>query len=76
MDIETTITKEKKNNVVDMLVSLIVAELSEDLELDPDETFFRFLTSKTAELLYDEDARLWWNGPSYIVQLYKEEMRG
>lgn len=76
MDIETTITREKKNNVVDMLVSLIVAELSEDLGLDPDETFFRFLTSKTGELLYDEDSRLWWNGPSYIVQLYKEEICG
>lgn len=62
-----------KDNAIDMLVTLIVEELSEELKIDPDEMFFRFVSSKTGELLYDEESTLWWNGPSYIADLYKEE---
>lgn len=30
---------------------------------------------KTCELLYDEESKLWWNGPSYIADMYKDEMK-
>lgn len=29
---------------------------------------------KTEKALYDESTKLWWNGPSYIVDMYKEEL--
>lgn len=74
MAVEKVIAKEKKNNAIDMLITLIVEELSEDLKLEPDEAFSKFISSKTGELLYDEDSNLWWNGPSYIVDLYKSEI--
>lgn len=73
MVLKEQIAKETKDNAIDMLVTLIVEELSEELKIDPDEMFFRFVSSKTGELLYDEESTLWWNGPSYIADLYKEE---
>ncbi len=74
MAVEKEMTIEKKNNAIDMLVALVVAEISEDFRIEPDEAFSKFLMSKTGELLYDEDSKLWWNGPSYIADLYREEM--
>ncbi|HBA46721.1 MAG TPA: hypothetical protein DCZ91_02755 [Lachnospiraceae bacterium] len=73
MAVEKEISKEVKDNVIDMLITLVVEELSEELKTDPDEMLIKFVTSKTGELLYDEESRLWWNGPSYIADLYKNE---
>ena len=33
-----------------------------------------FLCSKTGKALYNKDTRLWCNGPSYIAELYMEEL--
>ena len=74
MAIEKVISKDEKNNAIDMLITLIVEELSEDLEIEPDEVFSKFISSKTGEMLYDEESKLWWNGPSYIADMYKEEI--
>lgn len=74
MAIEKVISKDEKNNAIDMLITLIVEELSEDLEIEPDEVFTKFISSKTGEMLYDEESKLWWNGPSYIADMYKEEI--
>lgn len=32
-----------------------------------------FCVSKTGRALYDASTRLWWNGPSYIADMYKDE---
>lgn len=74
MAVKKEVTREAKNNAIDMLVTLIVGELSEDLKIEPDEAFSRFISSKTGELLYDEESKLWWNGPSYIADMYKDEI--
>lgn len=74
MAVEKVISKEAKNSAIDMLVMLVIGELAEDLKMEPDEVFAEFVTSKTGELLYDEESKLWWNGPSYIADLYKEEI--
>lgn len=75
MAVEKVITKEEKNNAIDMLITLIVEELSEELNIEPDEAFSRFISSKTGEMLYDEESKLWWNGPSYIADIYKDEIK-
>lgn len=75
MVVEKVVTKEAKNNAIDMLITLIVGELSEELNIDPDEAFSRFISSKTGEMLYDEESKLWWNGPSYIADMYKDEIK-
>ena len=75
MAVENTITKEIRNNAIDMLITLIVEELTEDLNIEPDEAFSSFVSSKTGALLYDEESNLWWNGPSYIANMYKNEIK-
>lgn len=74
MVIEKKITEETKANAIDLLVTMIVDELSEDLNLSPTELLPGFITSRTGRLLYDEESRLWWSGPSDIAEMYKAEM--
>ena len=33
------------------------------------------MKSKTAEMLFDEDTDMWMNGPDYIAEEYRLEMR-
>lgn len=57
-------------------IDIFVNGLTEilDLKIGPDEAFSSFISSKTGELLYDEESTLWWNGPSYIADMYKSEI--
>lgn len=64
----------KKENAIDMLVTLIIEKLSEDLQMDPDGVFSRSIFSKTAGLLYDETSKLWWNNPSDIAEMFCSEI--
>lgn len=68
------VTEEQKKFAVDIMVTLVVEELVNDLKLDPTTTLKDFVASKTGALLYDESSKLWWNGPSYIANMYKKEM--
>lgn len=74
MAIEKTVTEETKKNAIDMVVTMVVDELAEDMQLNPTELLPRFITSKTGKLLYDENSKLWWNGPSDIAEMFKAEI--
>lgn len=67
------VTEEQKRFAVDAMVTLVVEELSRDSKLAPAAILKDFVTSETGALLYDEASKLWWNGPSYIADMYKEE---
>ena len=54
------------------MVALVVEELADNLNLDPTIALKELVASKTGALLYDESSKLWWNGPAYIVDMYKE----
>ena len=69
------VTEEQKKFAVDAMVALVVEELAYNLNLDPTITLKEFVASKTGALLYDESSKLWWNGPSYIADMYKEEIQ-
>ncbi len=69
------VTEEQKKFAVDAMVTLVVEELVNDLKLDPSTVLKDFVASKTGALLYDESSKLWWNGPAYIADMYKKEMR-
>ena len=70
------VTEEQKKFAVDAMVTLVVEELANDLKLNPTTVLRNFVASKTGALLYDESSKLWWNGPSYIADMYKKEMKG
>ena len=59
---------------IDTLIAMVVEELSEDLGKDSKERLADFCISKTGKALYDESTKLWWNGPSYIADIYKKEL--
>ncbi|MCM1180808.1 MAG: hypothetical protein NC347_11160 [Clostridium sp.] len=69
------VTEDQRKFAVDAMVTLVVEELADELKLDPTTTLKEFVASKTGALLYDESSKLWWNGPSYIVNMYKEERK-
>jgi len=41
---------------------------------DSKEVLADFLASKTGKALYDDTTKLWWTGPSYIAEMYLEEI--
>ena len=71
---EVTIPKEKMNYTIDLLISMAVEEIAEENRKNPKEVLQDFLSSKTGKALYDESTKLWCNGPSYIAELYMEEI--
>lgn len=73
MDSEV-ITKEKMGYTIDILVSMVVDEVAEMTGKDRNEILPEFVVSKTGKALYDESTKLWCNGPSYIVDMYFDEI--
>lgn len=70
---EVTISKEKMDYTIDLLITMVTDEIAEETGIDRKEVLTDFLCSKTGKELYDEKTRLWCNGPSYIAELYMEE---
>ena len=70
MDKIESVTEEQKKFAIDAIVTLAIDEIS--LETGEDITLIlpKFIESKTAETLYDESSKLWWNGPAYIAEMY------
>lgn len=69
-----TIPKENMDYTIDLLITMIVEEIAEETGKDSKEVLMDFLCSKTGKALYDKETRLWCNGPSYIAELYMEEV--
>lgn len=74
MDIEKKVTETEKKNAIDLIITMVIDELSEDMQLPASELLPLFIISKTGKLLYDESSKLWWSGPSDIAQMFKKEM--
>ena len=75
MAIENAVTEEVKKNAIDLLVTMVVDELAEDMHLNPTELLPKFVVSRTGKLLYDETSKLWWSGPSDIAEMFKAEIK-
>ena len=71
---ETMISRDRQEYTIDLLITMVVAEISEDTGRDPKEVLLDFLLSKTGRALYDGNSKLWCNGPSYIADVYKKEI--
>ena len=72
---EVMISKEKMDYTIDLLITMVTDEIAEETGRDRKEVLTDFLCSKTGKALYDEKTRLWCNGPSYIAELYMEELK-
>lgn len=69
----TELTEEQKNYAIDLMVTLIVEELCAGCDMDATTVLSDFVSSKTGALLYDEESKLWWRGPSDIADMYRKE---
>lgn len=74
MVIKKPVTEEIKKNAIDLIVTMVVDELSESMHMKPTEILPNFVVSQTGKLLYDESSKLWWNGPSDIAEMFKTEI--
>lgn len=66
--------KQQTDFTIDILASMVIYELASESGKKTEDVFKEFYASKTCKALYDESSKLWWNGPSYIVDMYKEEL--
>lgn len=68
------IAKEKIDYTIDILITMVVEELAEESAKSSNKILEEFILSKTGKALYDESTKLWCNGPSYIADIYREEL--
>jgi len=71
---ELSISKERLHYTIDLLITMAVEEISVFTGKDSKEVLADFLASKTGKALYDDTTKLWWTGPSYIAEMYLEEI--
>ena len=71
---ELSISKERLNYTIDLLVTMAVEEIQAFTGKDSKEVLVDFLLSKTGKALYDDTTKLWWTGPSYLAEMYLEEI--
>ena len=68
------LSKERMDYTIDLLIAMVVEELAEETGRDRKDILIDFLSSKTGKFLYDETTKLWWSGPSYIAEMYMQEV--
>lgn len=68
------LSKERMDYTIDLLIAMVVEEIAEETGKDRKDILIDFLSSKTGKFLYDETTKLWWSGPSYIAEMYIQEI--
>lgn len=68
------LSKERMDYTMDLLIAMVVEEIAEETGKDRKDILIDFLSSKTGKFLYDETTKLWWSGPSYIAEMYMQEI--
>ena len=76
MAVDFTIPLQKEHTAIDMNIQMAVDDLSAILHKPVEEVLPQFLQSRTCAVLYDRETKLWWDGPSVIVEYYLEEING
>lgn len=68
------LSKERMDYTIDLLIAMVVEEIAEETGKDRKDILINFLSSKTGKFLYDETTKLCWSGPSYIAEMYMQEI--
>lgn len=68
------LSKERMDYTIELHIAMVVEELAEETGKDRKDVLIDFLSSKTGKFLYDETTKLWWSGPSYIAEMYMQEV--
>lgn len=68
------VTPSTINAAMNCNAAMVIDELAMRENISPEEAASRFLSSETARRLFDDSLKLWWDGPSTIVDDYLEEI--
>lgn len=63
----------KYEYTMELLSAMAAENIARKQKISKIKAFDRFMRSKTAELLFDEDSGFWMNGPDYIADEYRRE---
>ena len=74
MAVEKIVADVTKRMGIDLRVLWVGVEVGETILLKPTELLPQFVASKTGKLLYDEQSKLWWSGPSDIAEMFMAEI--
>lgn len=74
MLVEKELTDEAKKNAIDLMATMVVTEIAQNMNISTTEALERFLISNTGKMLYEEELKLWWDGPSSIVEMFEKEI--
>ena len=58
-----------------LLAGMASLNIARQQKISKTNAFFKFMRSKTAEMLFDESSDMWMNGPDYIADEYRREMK-
>jgi len=58
---------------MDLTAVMAVAQIAQEDGVDQLSALAAFLQSSTAEKLYDDSLKLWWDGPAAVVEQYRAE---
>ena len=68
------VTEELIKNTMDLLAAMAASDIAADLDISNTQALKGLLSSRTGRMLYDEDTKLWWDGPAAIADLYEKEI--
>lgn len=64
----------KYEYTMQLLAAMASINIARSQKISRIKAFYKFMKSKTAEMLFDESTDMWMNGPDYIADEYRREM--
>ena len=58
---------------MDLTAKMVVEQIAEETDQPQEKVLLDFMKSNTAKMLYDDSTKLWWDGPSAVVEEYKNQ---
>lgn len=60
--------QEKIKFSMNLNATLTIQEIAKKMNISLEKALLLFMKSKTAEMLYDDSTKLWWDSPDSIAQ--------
>ena len=64
----------KHEYTMELLAAMTASEIAKRHNISRVQAFDKFIQSKTADMLFDDELNFWWNGSDYLTDEYEKEM--
>ena len=65
----------KYEYTMELLAAMASINIAREKKISRTKAFSRFIRSETGKMLFDESTDMWMNGPDYIADEYRREMK-